>query len=442
VRKIPVRPGVPARDLPLWYFAFAHACLALAAAALTVRPDLPGGFFHHPRMVAVVHLITLGWISSSILGAFYIVGPLALRMPLPSGWRDRTAFGSFVLGVSGMVAHFWIGEYGGMAWSAALVIAGVLHVAVRAWRGLAASPVPGAVKIHVALAFANMLAASVFGIVVGLNRMFAWFAWSPMSAAFAHAHLAAIGWAVMMVVGLSYRLIPMIVPAAMPTTPALVRSAILLEAGVIVLATGLVRNAGWTPLGALLVLGGLASFVAQVRAIVQRKLPSPAALPRPDWATWQTHVAFGWLLLAAASGTILTLPVPFSWLIPLGWFYGVAGLIGFLAQVVVGIQGRLLPLHGWYRLFEAAGMTPPQRSAHTLPSHRLAKWILIAWSAGVPLLAAGLAASMPVLIRAGSICLLAGVVFNAVQAYLVASAGDGESGLGTRGSGLGAGKCR
>lgn len=67
-------------------------------------------------------------------------------------------------------------------------------------------------------------------------------------------------------------------------------------------------------------------------------------------------------------------------------------------------------------------MTPPQRSAHTLPNHRLAKWILIAWSAGVPLLAAGLAATMPALIRTGSICVLAGVVFNAIQAYLIASA--------------------
>ena len=34
VRKIPGRSGIPARDLPLWYFAFAHACLALAAASV------------------------------------------------------------------------------------------------------------------------------------------------------------------------------------------------------------------------------------------------------------------------------------------------------------------------------------------------------------------------------------------------------------------------
>ena len=163
---------VPATGLPLLYFAFAHLCLALAFAALVVSPGLPAGFFLHPRMVALVHLVTLGWITSSILGAIYIVGPLALRMPLPAGTSDRLAFAGYVGGVSGMVSHFWIGEYSGMAWSAGLVISAELHVAVRAWTGMVAAPIPWAVKLHVALAFANMLGASVFGITPGLNRIF------------------------------------------------------------------------------------------------------------------------------------------------------------------------------------------------------------------------------------------------------------------------------
>ena len=91
-----------------------------------------------------------------------------------------------------------------MAWSAVLVAGAVLHVAVRAWLGLPGSPAPWPVKLHVSLAFANMLLASLFGMLVGLNRIHGWFAWPPMSAAFAHAHVAAVGWAVMMVVGLSY----------------------------------------------------------------------------------------------------------------------------------------------------------------------------------------------------------------------------------------------
>ena len=108
---VPVGPGdarkalLPAAGLPLLYFGFAHLCLALALAVLLVRPDLPGGFFHHPRMIAVVHLVTLGWITSSILGAFYIVGPLALRLPLRPGWRDRAAFMLFAAGVTGDTAR-------------------------------------------------------------------------------------------------------------------------------------------------------------------------------------------------------------------------------------------------------------------------------------------------------------------------------------------------
>ena len=59
------------------------------------RPALPGGSFYHPRMVAIVHLLTVPWLTGSILGSFYIVGPLVLRIPMPAGKGDWPAFGSF-----------------------------------------------------------------------------------------------------------------------------------------------------------------------------------------------------------------------------------------------------------------------------------------------------------------------------------------------------------
>jgi hypothetical protein len=420
---------LPASGVPLLYFAFAHACLALALTALVVNPSLPGGFFHHPRMVALIHLVTLGWISGSILGAFYIVAPLVLRMPLRPGWRDRVAFGSFATGVSGMVAHFWMGEYSGMVWSAALVLAAVLHVAVRAWLGLPRAPVPWPVKLHVALAFTNVTAAITFGMVLGWNRMTGWLPWSPMLAAFAHAHLAAVGWAVMMVIGLSYRLIPMIVPAEMPKGPAwtLAVSAVLLEVGTLGLVAAVTTGSAWSAVAALIIVAGIASFVNQVRKIVGRKLPPPPALPRPDWATWQTRVAFGWLLIAALTGLTLTLSSDPSRIIPLGWIYGTAGLIGFLAQIVVGIQGRLLPLFGWYRMMEQGNMQPPARSAHSLPSHRLSKLILVTWTLGVPALMTGLVAGLNPVITVGSALLLSGVLLNARQMMTIIKK-DGPAG--------------
>ena len=232
-------------------------------------------------MLALVHLVTLGWITTSILGAIYIVGPLALRMALRPRWNDRVALGAYASGVSGLVSHFWIGEYSGMAWSAGLVIAAILQVALRVWVGLVRAPIPAAVKLHVMLAFGNLIAAGLFGTLVGLNRMFGWFAWSPISAAFAHAHLAAVGGAIMMVVGLSYRLVPMIVPAAMPSGRSLAASAVLLESGVIALAVGLLRGSPWVPAAALVIVTGLAVFVWHVRAIIKRRLPPPRGAASP-----------------------------------------------------------------------------------------------------------------------------------------------------------------
>jgi hypothetical protein len=409
------RTLLPAASLPLAYFAFGHACLAAACAVLVLRPDLPGAFVLHPRMAALVHLVTLGWISGSILGAFYIVGPLALRLPMRPGPLDRAVFVAFAGGVGLLVGRFWTGTYHGIAWPAVLVTLAVLHVAGRAWIGLARAVVPWPVKLHVALAFANMLAASVLGLIVGLNRVYGWYAWPPLSAAWAHAHVAAIGWAVMMVVGIGYRLIPMILPAAMPTRSTLAVSAVLLEAGVLVLAVALVRQSSWAIAGGLLIVGGFASFATQVHAMVGHRLPPPAALPRPDWATRQTHVALASVLIAAPAGLALLLPIPDSWTGRLAWIYGTFGLVGFLAQIVAGIQGRLLPMHAWYRAFEAGGLQPPTQPAHVLASQALSKYTCVAWGIGVAVLAAGLAAQLHAMISGGAALLLAGVVLNVAQ---------------------------
>lgn len=415
------RAFLPAADIPLLYFGFAHACLILACAVLVTRPDLPGAYFFHPRMTALVHLVTLGWISGSILGAFYIVGPLALRLPLRPGRLDRIAFVSFAAGTIGMVASFWTGAYQELGWSAVLVMAAVGFVAQRAWRGLRHARVPWPVTLHVSLAFGNMLLAGALGIVMAMNRVSGWLPLSPQSGAFAHAHLAAVGWAMMMVVGLSYRLIPMIVPAAMPAGSSMAASAILLQAGLAVLVIALVSGSPWTAVGALVIVAGLSSFVARVRWIVAHRLPPPPALPRPDWATWQTHAAFVWLLVAAALGVLLAMPVQTPWTVELEWLYGTLGLIGFLAQIVVGIQGRLLPMHGWYRAFEAGGMRPPARSVHALANPLLSRLVFLTWALGVPLLAGGLVTTSRPLVATGSALLLAGVVLNVVQVYHVAT---------------------
>src|SRR3972149_3987817 len=150
---------MPPRVLPLMYLSFAHISLGAAFLVLGTQPEAIVGFFYHPRMIAVVHMVTLGWISSSILGAIYLVGPIALRMYVPA---RRLAY----------------------------------------------------------LAFVNFPAAGTFGLLVGLEKLqIHVLPGFVLDSVYAHAHLAALGWATMMVVGTGYRLFPMFLPAAMPSGP-------------------------------------------------------------------------------------------------------------------------------------------------------------------------------------------------------------------------------
>jgi hypothetical protein len=106
------RERLPDLPLALLYVGFAHLALLTAWGVLIARPGTLLGFYYHPRAIALTHLITLGWISSSILGALYLIGPIALAARLPRRPIDVVAFASWAVGVCGMVSHFWLGSPG------------------------------------------------------------------------------------------------------------------------------------------------------------------------------------------------------------------------------------------------------------------------------------------------------------------------------------------
>ena len=215
------RSQLPPRLLPVLYFGVAHVAFALACLAVALDPRGVSGFFYHSRMLAIVHLVTLGWITSSILGSLYVVGPIALRVWIPATWLDYTAFALVLIGIVGMVAHFWLQEYGGMAWSAIAVGLGIILVGVHVGRCLRHASLPRAISAHIMLAFLNILAAATLGVLIGFDKVYHFLPGFVLANVFAHAHLAALGWATMMVVGVAYRLLPMILPAAMPSGPRL-----------------------------------------------------------------------------------------------------------------------------------------------------------------------------------------------------------------------------
>jgi hypothetical protein len=401
--------------LPILYIGTAHVALLLAAFAVAIDPRGVAGFFYHSRMLAIVHLVTLGWITSSILGTLYIVGPVALRLPVPATRLGYTAFALVLIGVVGMVAHFWIEEYPGMAWSAATAGVGIMLAGSQVVTRLRHSNLPTAVSAHIALAFVNVLGAATLGTLIGFDKVYHFLPGFSLTNVFAHAHLAAIGWASMMVVGVSYRLLPMVLPAQPPSGPRLALTAVLLQGGVAGLFVMLlVRNRYvWIP--AAIIAAGFAVFLSQAVWMMRHPRPRPPGLRAPDPAVWHAAASLASLAVALLLGLWLAVAPTSSATLRVAMAYGVFGLVGFLAQLVVGMEGRLLPIFAWYWAYANTGFKGPVPPPHDMPWRTGQEIVFVLWLFGVPALAGGLAFDAVPFVRAAGWSFVAATVLDTVN---------------------------
>jgi hypothetical protein len=410
---------MPARWVPLLYLGLAHISLVSALAALAVSPRSLMGFYYHPRMLAVVHLVTLGWISASILGALYLVAPLAFRTPLPARRADYWAFGAYAVGVLGMVSHFWIDSPRGMAWAAPLPAATIVYVSARVLAGLRRAPVPGEARLPMALALLNGIAAAALGGVVALDKVSPYLGVAHLGAVYAHAHLAAIGWGALMVVGAGYRILPMILPAAMPRGFWAYASSVLVEAGLGGLVCSLFLGARLLLPWAALLVCGVAAFLSRVVWMARHRRPGPSERLLPDWGAAHVLQALAYLAVACALGLYLAGAERSPATIAAAWIYGVTGLIGFLSQIIVGVEARVLPLFAWLWGFADRSHSELPPSVHRVSVRSLQLFAFVSWTAAVPLLAGGLALDVVPLASASAAALLLAVAANLANGVVV-----------------------
>ncbi len=392
--------------------------MILAVGVVAFDPVSVTGYFYHPLMIGVVHLVTLGWISASILGVIFIVGPLALRMPMPVGRLDYWAFGFYSIGLTGMVSHFWIEQYSGMAWSAGMVLLAVGHVTSRVIRQLYHSRIPIGIRLHVGLACVNLLIAGILGLLLGTDREVDIVPGFVITNVYAHAHMAGLGWATLMVVGIGHRLLPMVLPSAMPEGPRTIISVGLIQVGVVGLFVTLLVTGQAGLVWTLLALGGVVTFLSTVLWMRRHPRPAPPARPSPDWGVGHAGQSLLYLFVASGVGVFMVASPVAAWTARLAMLYGVLALVGFLSQIVVGMENRILPLFQWHTRLAASDFAERPAPPHTLGSQAARAVVFWAWTLGVPLLAAGLALERVTLVGLGGWALLVALVLQSINAGL------------------------
>ncbi len=405
--------SVPARQPSLWvplrYFMAAQgAFLATLLWAPFQVSDLLD-FYYQGHDLALTHLLTLGWITMTIMGASFQLVPVALETTLYSERLARWQFWIMLFGVTAMVGHFWIGRHPGMALGAGLVLVAVILHVINMGCTLWQLPRWDIVAQHVAAALFYLAATAVMGNLMALDKIFDFLGGQVLRTIHAHAHLAGIGWVTMMIFGASYKLIPMFSLGELREERLARWQFWLLNVGILGLFGTLLFRSGWASLFALLIAAAVGLFLWKMREVLRGR-----QRPRLDWGLRHALSAIATLAIL----TLLGLWLATGWVwseefaARLAFGYGVLALLGWVSVMIIGMMYKIIPFLVWHhRYSDFVGLRPVPPATQFLgeTAPRVEFWLL---HVGIQTTVVGLIVASGLLVQAGTIVLaLAGLAF-------------------------------
>ncbi|MGH7779353.1 MAG: hypothetical protein ACREQR_05970 [Candidatus Binataceae bacterium] len=388
---------------------------AIGVCLLPFAVPNAASFFYQAIVIAVVHTFTLGWITAAIMGVMYRYVPALTHVPISSPRVAHAQLAIFAIGVAGMIVHFAIGAWIGLWLAALAVVVSIVMFAVNLAPCLWKQFGRGVAETGMGLALGFLLVAAALGTILGIDKSFDFLSGDVLTNLSAHVHLAAVGWVTMAICAVSYRMLPaFLLPKA--TLP---RHAIwqlyTLAAAVSALAVSLFFGFGGETIFSVVIAAAMVWYaVIMARVVATRRMPI-------DWTPRHALTGLASLAIAIALGISLTLLGGDSvWGARIAPAYGVAGLLGFFSNFIIGMSYKLFPAFVM-RARQGRGWTAVATDELSIVRTR---WFVFgAFNSGVVLLIAGfLAASLEVALAGAILAAAGGITYSVTTLWTLSFA--------------------
>jgi hypothetical protein len=395
LKLVPILGGAKDRllpaSVPFRFFAAATGFHVLAWLALFAgAEDLPGFIGGPGHVLAALHLLTLGVLVMTAIGASLQLLPVATRQPLVRVWPARMVFwlfapGTLVLAVGMIGASPTMLLAGGLGVCAGLLVFAVLMtdnllraasmpiVAGHGWGALAAL-----------IGFAGLGLALVVDFDTG-------FLPDRQTIAAAHMVLATFGFMGLLAFGFSHVLVPMFAMSrALPARDGWLELGLALAAIALAVVGILVGDATILSAGVIFGLAAGAVYLwlmrTALRTRMRKRLGLSFAVMRASWAL---------MMLGLATGLAVLYDVP----VPNGaTLFGFLVLAGWLLTFLMAVLQRIMPFLASMHATGKGGM-PPLLSE--LTAERPLKVHAVFHAAALILCSAGIVLDAPVLVQLG-----------------------------------------
>lgn len=334
------RQAVPL-SLPLPFLLTGIGAVALFAVLLpwTIAEALLAPDF--PHVLALVHLLTLGWLTMSIMGASLQLVPVIIAGPLHAARFLRWQFPLYVSGVALLLSGFWWMLPWLMIVGGTCVVLAVSHYITVLAITFARSKAHSLTIRYLITALAYLSIVVSLGLTAALDFQFNFLGAGADRLLLTHITLGIVGWLSSMLIGVSYTLVRMFALAHGHGDRVGRVVFWLLNGGIVALALGF--SLAWQPfvfIGGLLLIAAVWLFAYDYRQMLRvrhRKLL--------DVTQYHGIASVVYVTVLVPSGIAAAL---FGWHDPrLLTVLALAALLGWLGQSIIGYLYKIVPFLIW-----------------------------------------------------------------------------------------------
>lgn len=333
------------------YLVSAICFVVLAGLLLYSSGDLSGHYFQ-PHLLAITHLATLGWGTLIIFGACYQLLPVILETEIYSYKMGWISVALFILGLFVLVYSFWIFEPGlHMQCGSLLLLSGISLFGINTFITSKKINKPDINQEFIITACIWLIGTAILGTLLVFNFQFAFLPKDHILFLKLHAHMGIAGWFLMLIIGVSSKLIPMFLVSIKQKPIYLSWSYYLVNTGLLLflIDTYLFGLNIKSYVAAIIVVAGVASWLIFVFYCFRFRMRKSIDLPI-------MHTVLSFFLLTIA---IVLLPFIIYYqmkgdpqAIANTNLYGTLLFMGWISSLILGQTFKTLPFIIWIKHYQ------------------------------------------------------------------------------------------
>lgn len=406
--------NAPSPKIVVPHFVAGSLAFVIATLLLFISAGEWHNLYFHPKLIAITHIMVLGWATMTAFGALYQLVPVVYETSLFSEKLASTTFYLYIVSVIFLSYSFWVSSFSELLlYSSLLMFFSLLMFIINLAMTYRKRKKSNIQSRFISTALLWLALTEFLGTLIALNFKYNFLSQNHIHYLKIHAHIGLLGWFILLIIGASSILIPMFMISHQVKSEKLKFSYYLINFGLI----GLTLN--WfiyqIRIGdiffGLLIISGIMIYIIHIFQLYKNRIRKLL-----DTGMKLTISAIVLMLLPLLISLILSgINFDYEVISRLSLVYGFGIIFGIISTIILGQIYKTLPFIVWLKVYQpyvGKFKTPLPRELY---SESIIKIQMIIYLTGYSIVISGIGFQHLFTIKGGLFLILITSVLNLIN---------------------------